>query len=103
MCFDCDSLPPIPAISGAAVSHDELTLQARDGNRLAAFAALNEDDARIFVALGKHHRKAAGRFGAAKQQVDKEAAFEAGHLGPCPCEGRGPSPELSVSDNGKLN
>jgi carboxymethylenebutenolidase len=39
VCFDRDSLPPIPVISGAAVSHDELVLEARDGNRLAAFAA----------------------------------------------------------------
>jgi carboxymethylenebutenolidase len=39
MCFDSDSLPPIPVISGAAVSHDDLVLEAADGNRLAAFAA----------------------------------------------------------------
>ncbi|MGH3137927.1 MAG: dienelactone hydrolase family protein [Gaiellaceae bacterium] len=39
MCFDDDSLPPIPPIVGAAVSHDELVLEARDGNRFAAFAA----------------------------------------------------------------
>jgi carboxymethylenebutenolidase len=39
MCFDLDSAPPIPAISGAAVSHRDLELQAADGNRLAAFAA----------------------------------------------------------------
>jgi carboxymethylenebutenolidase len=43
VCFDRDSLPPIPAISGAAVSHDELVLEARDGNRLAAFAATPDD------------------------------------------------------------
>ena len=39
MCFDTDSTPPIPAISGAAVSHDSLVLTAADGNKLAAFAA----------------------------------------------------------------
>jgi carboxymethylenebutenolidase len=39
MCFDLDSSPPIPLIAGAAVSHDELVLEASDGNRLAAFAA----------------------------------------------------------------
>jgi carboxymethylenebutenolidase len=39
MCFDSDSLPPIPALSGAAVSHDDLVLEAADGNRFAAFAA----------------------------------------------------------------
>src|SRR5947209_1942835 len=39
MCFDSDSLPPVPAISGAAVSHDDLVLEAKDQNRFAAFAA----------------------------------------------------------------
>ena len=39
MCFDRDSLPPIPPLKGAAVSHDDLVLEARDGNRFAAFAA----------------------------------------------------------------
>jgi carboxymethylenebutenolidase len=43
VCFDRDSLPPIPVISGASVSHDELVLEARDGNRLAAFAATPDD------------------------------------------------------------
>jgi len=43
LCFDPDSSPPIPAISGAAVSHEELELEAADGNRLAAFAALPDD------------------------------------------------------------
>ena len=43
MCFDRDSLPPIPVISGASISHDELVLEARDGNRLAAFAATPDD------------------------------------------------------------
>src|SRR5262249_33118450 len=36
---------PIPVISGAAVSHDQLVLEARDGNRFAAFAALPDEDA----------------------------------------------------------
>src|SRR6266540_4249667 len=39
MCFDLDSLPPIPVIAGAAVSHEDLVLEAGDGNRFAAFAA----------------------------------------------------------------
>jgi carboxymethylenebutenolidase len=43
MCFDSDSLPPIPVISGAAVSHDDLVLEAADGNRLAAFAATPDE------------------------------------------------------------
>jgi carboxymethylenebutenolidase len=39
VCFDLDSLPPIPPISGAAVSHEDLTLEAADGNRFASFLA----------------------------------------------------------------
>jgi carboxymethylenebutenolidase len=39
VCFEPDSLPPIPAIAGAAVSHRDLELEAADGNRFAAFAA----------------------------------------------------------------
>ena len=39
MCFELDSVPPIPVIHWAAISHDELVLQAADGNRFAAFAA----------------------------------------------------------------
>jgi carboxymethylenebutenolidase len=51
VCFDDDSLPPIPVISGAAVSHDELVLEARDGNRLAAFAALPDEAAGAGVVI----------------------------------------------------
>jgi carboxymethylenebutenolidase len=43
MCFDTDSAPPIPAIAGAAVSHDDLVLEATDGNRFAAFLATPEE------------------------------------------------------------
>jgi carboxymethylenebutenolidase len=39
MCFELDSAPPIPPISGAAVSHEDLTLEAADGATFAAFAA----------------------------------------------------------------
>jgi carboxymethylenebutenolidase len=39
MCFEHDSLPPIPAIEGGAVAHEDLVLEAADGNRFAAFAA----------------------------------------------------------------
>jgi carboxymethylenebutenolidase len=45
MCHDHDSAPPIPRISGAAVSHDDLVLAAADGNRFAAFAAVPEEPA----------------------------------------------------------
>ena len=43
MCFDRDSLPPIPVLSGAAVSHDDLVLEADDGNRFAAFSATPDE------------------------------------------------------------
>jgi carboxymethylenebutenolidase len=43
MCSELDSLPPIAVLSGAAVSHRELELEAEDGNRLAAFAAEPDD------------------------------------------------------------
>ncbi len=39
MCFDRDSLPPIPVISGAAVSHEDVVLESADSNRFAAFLA----------------------------------------------------------------
>jgi carboxymethylenebutenolidase len=45
MCFDIDAEPPVRAIAGAAVSHDELTLSAADGNRLTAFLATPEEPA----------------------------------------------------------
>ena len=45
MCFDLDSLPPVPAIAGAAVSHDDLVLESADGNRFAAFAAAPDQPA----------------------------------------------------------
>ena len=43
MCFDRDSLPPIPPLSGAAVSHDDPVLESADGNRFAAFVAAPEE------------------------------------------------------------
>jgi carboxymethylenebutenolidase len=51
VCFDRDSLPPIPVISGASVSHDALVLEARDGNRLAAFAATPDEPSRTGVVI----------------------------------------------------
>jgi carboxymethylenebutenolidase len=39
VCFELDSLPPIPPLSGAAVSHEDLVLESADGTRFAAFAA----------------------------------------------------------------
>ena len=51
MCFDLDSAPPIPAISGAAVSHDDLVLDSTDGNRFAAFVATPEERARVGVVI----------------------------------------------------
>jgi carboxymethylenebutenolidase len=51
MCFDVDSSPPIPVLRGAAVAHDELVLEARDGNRFAAFAATPDEPTGIGIAI----------------------------------------------------
>ena len=51
MCFDLDSAPPVPTIAGAAVSHEDLVLEAADGNEFAAFAALPEEPAAVGVAI----------------------------------------------------
>jgi len=51
MCFELDSLPPVPRISGAAVSHDDLVLEASDGNRFAAFAAAPDEPGRAGVVV----------------------------------------------------
>jgi carboxymethylenebutenolidase len=45
MCFDQDSSPPVPPVSGAAVEHQDLVLEAVDGNRFAAFAAFPAEPA----------------------------------------------------------
>ena len=51
MCFDLDSHPPIPPISGAAVSHDDLELRSGDGTPFAAFAALPDEPAAVGVVV----------------------------------------------------
>src|ERR671935_1117882 len=51
MCFDLDSSPPISPIAGAAVSHDDLVLEARDGNRFAAFLATPDEPAETGVVI----------------------------------------------------
>jgi carboxymethylenebutenolidase len=51
MCFELDSSPPIPAISGAAVSHDDLVLEAADGSRFAAFAASPDEPAQVGIVI----------------------------------------------------
>ena len=52
MCFELDSLPPIPRIGGgAAVSHDDIELEAADGNRFAAFEATPDEPNGIGVVI----------------------------------------------------
>jgi carboxymethylenebutenolidase len=51
MCFDLDSAPPISVLRGAAVSHDDLVLEAADGNRLAAFLATPEETSDVGVVI----------------------------------------------------
>jgi carboxymethylenebutenolidase len=43
VCFDNDSLPPIPVLSGGALTHEDLVLEAHEGTRFAAFAALPDE------------------------------------------------------------
>ena len=51
MCHEPDSSPPIPAISGAAVTHRDLVLEASDGNRLAAFTASPDAPASVGIVV----------------------------------------------------
>src|SRR5262245_32640849 len=51
MCFELDSSPPIPVIRGAAVSNEDLVLEARDGNRLAAFLAMPDESSDVGVVI----------------------------------------------------
>src|SRR5436309_9646912 len=51
MCFELDSLPPIPVITGAAVSHEDLVLEAGDGNRFAAFMASPDEPSGVGVVV----------------------------------------------------
>ena len=51
MCFERDSLPPVLRIAGAAVSHDDLELEAADGNRFAAYEATPDEPNGIGVVI----------------------------------------------------
>jgi carboxymethylenebutenolidase len=43
VCFELDSSPPIPVVSGASVSFNDLVVEGRDGNRFAAFLATPDE------------------------------------------------------------
>jgi carboxymethylenebutenolidase len=51
MCFELDSLPPVPVIAGAAVSHEDLELEAADGNSFAAFHAAPDEPSNVGVVV----------------------------------------------------
>jgi carboxymethylenebutenolidase len=51
VCFELDSLPPIPPLTGAAVSHEDLVLEAFDGTRFAAFAATPDEPSKVGVVV----------------------------------------------------
>ncbi|HKA26871.1 MAG TPA: dienelactone hydrolase family protein [Gaiellaceae bacterium] len=51
MCFELDSVPPVPQIAGAAISHNDLELEAADGNRFAAFEATPDEPNGIGVVI----------------------------------------------------
>lgn len=49
VCCDTDSSPPIAAISGGSIEHRDLTLEAADGNRFAAFEAVAGSSSAVVV------------------------------------------------------
>src|SRR5439155_2061494 len=49
--FDLDSLPPVPVISGGAITHEDLELESRDRTRFAAFVAMPEEPAGTGVVI----------------------------------------------------
>jgi carboxymethylenebutenolidase len=51
MCHEPDSSPPIPRIYGAAVSYEDLVLEASDGNRFAAFAASPDKPSSVGITI----------------------------------------------------
>src|SRR4051812_1508991 len=52
MCFELDSSPPIPVLSGGApVRSEDLTLEASDGTRFAAFAALPDEPGHVGIVI----------------------------------------------------
>jgi carboxymethylenebutenolidase len=51
VCFELDSEPPIPVISGAAVSHDDLTLESAGGTQFAAFAAHPDEPSDVGIVI----------------------------------------------------
>ena len=51
MCHEPESSPPIPQIAGAAVTHEDVVLEADDSNRLAAFAATPDDPASVGIVI----------------------------------------------------
>ena len=51
MCFELDSAPPIPVISGGEHAHENLVLKAGDGNEFAAFYAPAEDSSGAGVVI----------------------------------------------------
>src|SRR5437764_7245800 len=51
MCFDLDSLPPVAVTAGAAVSHEDLELEAADGTSFAAFHAAPDEPTEVGVVV----------------------------------------------------
>jgi carboxymethylenebutenolidase len=51
MCFDHDSTPPLPPVTGGALVSRRLVLEATDGNRLAAYESVPEGDGGVAVVV----------------------------------------------------
>src|SRR3954449_2781620 len=52
MCFELDSTPPVPVLSGGApLTSADVTLEAADGNRFGAFLALPDEPSQAGVVI----------------------------------------------------
>ena len=51
MCYELDSLPPVPVVAGAAVSHEDLELEAADGTSFAAFSASPDEQTDVGIVV----------------------------------------------------
>ncbi len=51
MCFEHDALPPVAPLAGAAVSHEDLELEATDGASFAAFHAAPDEPSGVGVVV----------------------------------------------------
>ncbi|MGI8823222.1 MAG: dienelactone hydrolase family protein [Acidimicrobiia bacterium] len=51
MCFDVDSSPPLPPVTGGALVSNDLVLEAADGNQFAAYESFPDGDVAACVVI----------------------------------------------------